>query len=297
MENSFDDRGLALEGVVDRFQLLLNASHLAYFPPDRLGREYDYLRHDLSVMVFGGEVVLTNVSGFFMMGLPADSARDPESPGAHGNRLAFGIGQATSAFTTETLEDVMEHGNHDLPAVDWRDATASDALPSTYGGQLAAPNALALMTIHSAVQAARMWAHTHCCEGCASAARKHRFVTLYQALRSIEVLSETGVEIGDIGREAIATLLGPETGARTILSGPFRRLRNGWVHLGVGDVAAQLPADPWPSDLVSAYTKIEPAELDVIVDTGLQGFAAISNAWMLEPGVDGSTLLEHLVDP
>ncbi len=34
---------------------------------------------------------------------------------------------------------------------------------------------------------------------------------------------------------------------------PYRRLRNGWFHLGLGDIEARLPAEPDILSVIEAY--------------------------------------------
>lgn len=66
----FDGRSKQLDQVVKNFRRLIAASHTAFYPEDRPGLEYDYLRDDLSVVTDGDEVLLTNVTGLFMVGMP-----------------------------------------------------------------------------------------------------------------------------------------------------------------------------------------------------------------------------------
>lgn len=292
----FDDSWLLVEGVIQRFEDLLDANRLCFFPEVR-DRDLDRHRTDLSVMTDGSEVVLTNVSGLFMMGVPVEVASNYSAVGPLGHELALGLGHAAASLTGQSEGELNRHGNRDLPPALWSDADSRFALASVYGGALPRALAVALITLHSAVQCAREWTLTDCCDSCGRASRKHRYVVLYQALRSLEALRQSSLAIGALAQARLAEALEPAGGAPAILSPPFRRLRNGWLHLGMGDIANRLPAEPTADDIVHAYTGLDVAELDGIVAGGLNHFAAVSNSWMLEAGPDGSTLFDHLRTP
>jgi len=287
----FDDRWLSLDGVIGRFEELLASNRAAYFPPGRRGRAFDFLRHDLSIMIADEEVVLTNVSGYFMMGTPPATAANLEAIGPHGHRLAMGIGEAAAAFTSETLDAIRQHGNRELPPVSWWDATSSKALASAFGGELPPPLAIAVMTVQSAVQIARRWARASCCRACVRAARKHRFIVTHQALRSLELLRDGGRDLGRVGAMHVEDALRQHN---YLLSAPFRRLRNGWLHLGTTDLATELSADATSTDLVRGYADMAPEELDAVVDGALDDIARALNAWILRPDPRGRTLRDHL---
>jgi hypothetical protein len=287
----FDDTRLLVDGTLDRFSELLASNRRAFFPDDRL-RMFDGLRDDLSVIVVNGEVVLTNVSGLFMMGTPASVAAELSGPGPYAMRLSQGIGAAAAAFTGLGYDDLIVHGNHDAATAVWSDAKSDRALGSAYGGRLGPNLSIALMTIQSAVQSARFWANASCCDQCHIAALKHRFVVTLQAMRSMRALSETTLD--SRSREWLGAILGPDPDAGPLLTAPFRRLRNGWMHLGIGDVAESLPADPQPSDLVRACTGLSLEEFARTVDASIEHFARTANAWLADPGPDGSTIFDHL---
>ena len=290
----FDDRWLSLDGVIGRFEELLASNHAAYFPPNRRGRAFDFLRHDLSIMIADGEVVLTNVSGYFMMGMPPTTVSDLEAVGPLGHRLTMGIGEATAAFTGETLDAIREHGNSDLPPVSWWDATSSKALASAFGGELSPPLAIAVMTVQSAVQIARRWARASCCPACVRAARKHRFIVLYQALRSLELLRDADRDLGRVGATHVEAALRDHD---ELLGVPFRRLRNGWLHLGTTDLATELPSDATSTDLVRGYADMDLDAFDSVVDGALDEIARVLNMWILQPDKRGRTLLDDLHSP
>ena len=292
----FVDRWLSLDGVIGRFEQLLASNHAAYFPPNRRRRAFDFLRHDLSIMIANDEVILTNVSGYFMMGTPPTTIADLEAIGAQGHRLTMGIGEATAAFTGETLDAIRQHGNSDLPAVSWWDATSSKALASAFGGELPPPLAIAVLTVQSALQIARRWAHASCCPACVRAARKHRFIVLYQALRSLELLRVSGRGLGRVGAAHVEEALRQHKDV-DLLSAPFRRLRNGWLHLGTTDLATELTADATSTDLVRGYADMDLDAFDAVVDRALDDVARALNVWILQPYARGRTLLDHLHSP
>lgn len=75
----FDGRPRQLDRVVADFRESAKATHVAFYPDDRLGREFDVLRDDLSVITDGPQVLLTNVTGHFMVGLPPHRGLEIES--------------------------------------------------------------------------------------------------------------------------------------------------------------------------------------------------------------------------
>lgn len=81
---------------------------------------------------------------------------------------------------------------------------------------------------------------------------------------------------------------------RTVVTPPYRRLRNGWFHLGLGDIAQQLPRDPDLLTPVTLYAGIDPLDLDAFVDRGLDAVAALMNAWIVEPEPGGATIFDNL---
>lgn len=249
----FEDKSLMFDGVVQAFRDLLDANHLAYFPTDRRGRAFDFLRDDLSMTTSEGEVVLSNISGLFMLGMSPERAADMESWGPHAVTLASGIGRAAALFTGLDIKLLSRHGNHELPAPTWWDGKADKALASSYGGEFSPEVAVALVSIHSAVQSARLWTGTNCCEPCASAALKHRFVVLYQALRSVQLLRDSSIHLGSLAMGYLRELL-DDSNAKVVLSQPLRNLRNGWLHLGFGDIATGLGETPNALTPVVVYT-------------------------------------------
>lgn len=287
-----DDTGLKMEGVAERFGELLRANYRAFFP-ERRSEALDDLRNDLSVIMRDGEVLLTSVSGLFMQGVTPEIAVDFDALGRHAHRLSLGMGQAAAAFTGSRLDEIKLHGNNDLPPATWQDAKSFVALPASFAGAFDPPVAFSLLTILSTVQTARFWGRANCCAECSNAALKHRFVVLYQACSSIARFS---LSSHPNVRAEVADLLNSDD-SRTILSPSFRRLRNGLVHLGLGDVAARLPAAPDLGHVIVAYTGMEPADFDDLVDRGLSALAAGLNSWALSPAPDGARLTDGLVTP
>jgi hypothetical protein len=208
----------------------------------------------------------------------------------------MGIGEATAKFTGETLDAIRKHGNSALPQVSRWDATSSKALASAFGGELPPPLAIAVMTIQSAVQIARRWGRASCCPACDRAARKHRFIVLYQALLSLELLRDADRDLGRIGAAHVEEALRQHNDV-DLLGVPFRRLRNGWLHLGTTDLATELSADATSTDLVRGYAGMDLDEFDAVVDGALDDTARALNAWILQSDPRGRTLLDHLHSP
>ncbi|WP_200811536.1 hypothetical protein [Okibacterium fritillariae] len=80
----------------------------------------------------------------------------------------------------------------------------------------------------------------------------------------------------------------------TVVTQPYRRLRNGWFHLGLADIAHQLPSDSDILTPISLYAGVDPLELDAFVDLDLDAVADGMNTWLLDPAKDGNTIFDHL---
>jgi hypothetical protein len=292
----FDGRAGQLDSVVADFRELIEATHVAFYPEDRPGREFDFLRDDLSVISDGSELLLTNVTGHFMAGLPPHRGIDMTSWGPHLRTLATGIGQLASVLVNESLDGFAVHGNHTNTAVAWWDGTVAEAIPATFGGELTTELALGVISIHSTVQAARRWARAECCGSCDAASLKHRFIVLHHAARSLQQLYTRAEGLAPIAVGHVSSLA-ESADLKTLTARPFRRLRNGWLHLGLGDIATVLPAHPNVLSPVFAYTQMEIPAFAALVDRGLDQVAQGIGAWLAEPGVDGSSLFDHLKPP
>lgn len=292
----FDGRPSQLESVVADFQVLAAATTTAYYPEDRLGLEFDFLRADLSVISDGPEVLLTNVTAHFMVGLPPHLGADIDSLGPHVHTLTTGIGQLASTLTQMGVEELSAHGKHTDDPVTWWDGDIAGVVPATFGGELGTDLAMAVISIHSTVQAALRWAHAVCCESCIAASLKHRFVVLHHAVRSIQQLHERAEILGPIATSYVQ-MLSDSADLQAVVSQPFRNLRNGWLHLGLGDIAATLPDSPNILTPVSAYTQMEIAEFAELVERGLDQLAAGIGAWIAEPGAEGASLFDRLRPP
>lgn len=293
----FDGGPTQLDRVVNDFGLLAAATHLSFFPPDRRGGPiFDFPRDDLSVVADGGEVLLTNVTGHFMVGLPPERAAQLDVIGVHVRRLTTGLGQLASMFTSARVDEIRQHGNADpVVQLTWWDGKMERAIPATFGGELDRPLAFAVISILSSVQGARRWGRAACCASCAAAALKHRFVVAHHAAKSIAALADRD-ELGPLARERL-TILARMDDALVLTSGPYRRLRNGWLHLGLGDVAAEISDSSDLLAVVRAYAATDPATLDATVDRYLGELASRLNGWLLTSAQNGRGLFRHLHRP
>ncbi|UYQ77241.1 hypothetical protein OF385_14645 [Glutamicibacter sp. JL.03c] len=289
----FDGRETQIDSVISDFRVLAAATTLAYYPEDRRGPEFDFLRDDLSVVTDGSEVLLTNVTGHFMVGLPPNRAADLTKIGPHVRKLAMGIGQMASALTSMNVEELMKHGKQPEPTVTWWDGDIADLVRSTFGGELRTEIALALVSIHSTIQSALRWAWADCCQPCRVASLKHRFIVLHHAVRSLQQLGNRLERLGPIAKAYIQDLSN-SADLQLVISERYRKLRNGWLHLGLGDIASILPKTPNILSPVFAYTQMEIGAFSELVDRGLNEVSVGIGAWLAEPGLDGKSVFEHL---
>ncbi|KAB1661697.1 hypothetical protein F8O07_07310 [Pseudoclavibacter sp. CFCC 13796] len=289
-------RASQLDDVVADFHALGIATHAAFYPDDRRGRLFDFLRDDFAVLADGPELVLTNVTGHFMVGLPPDRVVQVDSWGPHVHDLAMGIGQLTTALVGEGRYELRTHGNKDSESLTWWDGKIAKVVPAIFGGQLEPDLAMAVVSILSTVQASRLWAHAECCGSCDAASLKHRFVVLHHAARSLQQLAARPEILQPLASKHVHALT-DSADLRTIVDAPFRRLRNGWLHLGLGDIAATLPTEVNILTPVQAYTQMDLLPFTELVDRGLDQIATGIGAWLAEPGDKGLRLFDCLHRP
>lgn len=292
----FDAKADQLDRVVEDFRTLAHAMHGAFYPEDRLLRILDSSRDDLAVVTDGRELILTNVTGHFMAGFPADLAVDMKNWGPQIQKLSSGIGQLTGSLLEISAAEVLQHGCSSDEHVTWWDGKLADVIPTIFGGELKTEHAMAIIGIHSSVQSARRWARVACCEPCAVAALKHRFVVLHHAARSLLHISNRPEAFGSLAINHVQALL-ESPDVQTVLAQPARRLRNGWLHLGLGDIASSLGSAAAAHTPVSAYMNIEIADFVHLVDRTLDRVAAEVECWLHQPGPNGTSLFTHLHSP
>jgi hypothetical protein len=288
------DKAVAdFERTVDSFEKLAAATHESFFPADRRGGTlFDFLRDDLSVIADESELVLTNVTGHFMVGLPPERAARLESIGDHVKTLTTGLGQFAAGLTRQGIEEIREHGSRVTTALTCWDAKMYEAIPSTFGGTLSTGLAFSLISIASSAQAARRWAKAECCGSCSAAALKHRFVLAHHTAKSMVAFSDRARGMDSDARQR-AVEIAHTSDAEIICSEPFRNLRNGWLHLGLSDIPTELD----PADLlgvVTGYTGLSVDDFSRLVDAYLFEVTLSLNEWLLRPGHDGRTFFDHV---
>ncbi len=289
----FDGRRNQLGAVVADFEALLVATHVAFFPEDRRGRAFDFLRDDFSVVTDGDRLLLTNVTGHFMMGLPPDRALNTDQWGPHARELTIGIGNATASFTDEGVEAIREHGSSVLGPATWRDGKIARDVPTAFGGELQPGLTLALLSIASTMEGARRWAKADCCVECAVAALKHRFIVLHHGVQSLRRLAEQPTLVGAVGERYLSEIATVPSLNR-VIEQPLRNLRNGWLHLGLSDIADRLPGNVSIITPIEVYAGLSAPELSDAVDEGLEVATQLLQNWMLEADEHGETLYTRL---
>jgi hypothetical protein len=292
----FDGRRDYVESVVKDFDTLIDSTHEAFYPADRRGRLFDSLRHDLSVFTAGNDVVLTNLTGHFMVGLPPERAAKIATWGPHLAQLSTGVGEATARLTSETVDSLRAHGSRSADAIAAWDGDIADVAPSIFGGQLSPPVTMALLSVLSSTESAQRWTRVECCDACAAASLKHRFVVLHHATMSLLTLQRSGVPL-DGAASARVSAITSKSPLDAIVSQPMRRLRNGWFHLGLSDVARSVTRSSNALTPTHAYTEMRESELAATVDAGLAVINEGLQAWVAERGRDNKSLFEHLKKP
>jgi len=282
----FADTKRNLEGVVTHFEELLRANRGAFFPPGRWGRLFDSLRNDLSVVTLDGNPYTSLVSAHYLAGLSAEQVGDLATVGPAIGQLSVGIGNIAAALLHDSQIDPHPHGP--IPHFRWFDGKSTVVLPRLFGGELAPALAVALLTVQSTSSSAMRSVSRSLCSWCEAAARKHRFLALFQSLTALEVLRRKGRT--SQSAEMTAFLEAPES--EWVLG--QARLRNGLVHLGLQDIASSLGPGSTLGDAVGVYTGQAPDAVAVRVKEHLTQFVAVLTDWMLTPTVDGRSFLAAL---
>lgn len=289
----FEGNSGQFKSVIKDFRRLIEVTHSAYFPDDRVGREYDYLRNDLAVVTEGSEVLLTNVTGHFMVGMPPDRGIDMDTWGPHLKALAMGIGELTGALAPSSPEELHLHGSRPQARLSWWDGKVEDFVPNIFAGELNGELAMPLVSIYSSLQTTRRWARADCCTSCEVAALKHRFTVLYPALSSLVQLRSRANNLGPVAIEHLSVLV-DSPWAKELADRPFRSLRNGWLHLGFDKVASSLFDDANLWSPINAYTGMTVGEFVTLVDQGIDEASFALGVWLSESGPHGVTIFDSL---
>lgn len=280
----FADKKRNLDGVIAHFDDLLTANHHAFYPPTRCARFLDFLRDDLSVVTRDGRPYMSLVSAHYLTGRRPDEVADLETVGPALFRLSNGVGNVAGQLLTDT--GIAWHEPAAVADLAWFDGRAAVAMPRLFGGELDLPLAAALMTVHGIVACAAYSASRALCGSCEAAARKHRFIALFQSLNALKLLREGNVRT-PLSEDVNRLLDEPESAWILSQSG----LRNGLVHLGLQDIALDLPTGSTVDDATRAYTGHDPDAVADRVSNHLMRFVDLLTGWMLSPTPRGDSFM------
>lgn len=283
----FADNKRNLDGVVIHFDQLLWANHGAFFPARRRGRILDFLRDNLSVVTLDASPYTSLVSAHYLTGLEPDQTGDLGTVGSAIGRLSVGVGNIACQLLQGSDIDVHQHGS--IPPFEWFDGKSEVALPRLFGGELNPSLAAALLTVQSSSSSAVHSVSRSLCKWCEAAARKHRFIALFQSMTALELMRRDGVKASR-SREMAEFLEEPES----LWMLKQANLRNGLVHLGLQDIASRLGPESTLDDAIRAYTGQGP---DAFADRVLHHLARLSSiltTWLLSPTTDGRSFLDAL---
>ncbi|MCD4849660.1 hypothetical protein LN996_02420 [Arthrobacter sp. AK01] len=282
----FEDNRRLIQGVAGHFEDLIESNHGTFFPRDRRAPWLDLLRDDLAVATQGRVPLLTNIGGHYLMGMTADHVASWESAGEQAFLLARGIGNMASRFVG--AEEIHQHSNIlNGPEISWWDGKSKKCFPNILAGEFDPAMSAALITIQGTCVITEQYARTRCCTDCESAALKHRFVLLYQILKSLDSLNASTVALGPIARQYLTTALEAPFAAEMLAERRYRQLRNGLVHLGFADLKDRVEGD-WTFDsMIRAYSGRDRDVLEGLVDVTLRDLAETLTAWVLAPATRG----------
>ena len=283
----FADTARNLDGVVAHFADLLAANRGAFFPLDRRGRILDFLRDDLAVVILDGQPYTSLVSAHYLSGLTPEQVGNFAAVSAGMLEFSTRIGNVAGALLHES--GIGSHRHGPIPSFEWFDGKSTVALPCLFGGELDPPLAAALLTVQSMLMSAVRSTYRVQCRWCEVAARKHRFVALYQALTALDILRRDGVQPSR-STEAMDLLDDPEF--LWVLR--QSKLRNGMVHLGLQDISSSVRPGHTANDVIRIYSGEEPDAFDNRVTAQLGQLVDVLTRWMLSPTDDGRSFLAAL---
>ncbi|WP_229960287.1 hypothetical protein [Arthrobacter sp. zg-Y750] len=202
----FADTKRNFQGVVSHFDDLLLANHGVFFPTNRRSRFLDFFRNDMSVVTLGDIPYTTLISAHYLTGLAPEQVGDRETVGSAIQRLSTGVGNIAGLLLNDSGIAWHQHGAS--AAYEWFDGKSRIALPRLFGGRLPSSLAAALLTIQSVSASAARSAQLELCPWCEAAARKRRFIVLFQSLTALTIMRakwRVGLSIGrsiDLPRRA-----------------------------------------------------------------------------------------------
>lgn len=283
----FADSKRNLQDVIDHFELLMEANHGAFFPPDRRGRVFDFLRDDLSVITLDGSPYVSLLNAHYLTGLKPQQVGDVDTVGPAIFSLSTGLGNIAGALLHGS--GIEMHSPGAVPSFVWMDGKSKVAIPRLFAGQLSSSLALALQTVHSvALSAANSPARSRC-DWCEMAANKHRFVALFQSVTALVMMRDER-SIPD-PPEAVTAILDSHDATWLLKQS---RLRNGLIHLGLQDIASSLSKGDGVDVVVRTYSGLDPTLVSQRVNNLLSALLEALTTWMLEPDSRGNSFLEAL---
>ncbi|MFB7797251.1 hypothetical protein [Isoptericola sp. NPDC056134] len=277
----FDDRKRTIEDLADYFRRINSTNRGVFFAPHRRGPAFDFLRTDLGILLHDGIPMTTSVSGLFATGVNPD---EPFSYEAHGPRLSKLTEQVGRTFAS--LGATQRHSGpapFDPSRFTWRDADSASLSDAVFEGVFNSSMTLAMMTLQGAARTANHLSRSECCTQCAAAALKHRYVVAYQALVSLRLLRPNTMLPASAQARIDAILDTPESAH--MMTDEYRRLRNGWLHLGLTDVPHDDDEDALSLErTVDHYTRGESiAEVASVTDVALNAVASALDEWCMSP--------------
>jgi hypothetical protein len=282
----FADNRRNFDGVVDHFDDLLAANHGAFFPKDRRGKLFDFLRDDLSIVTLSGRPYMNMISGHYLTGLRPTQVAELGTAGPVLHQLAFGIGQVTAQVLGGV--NLERHPPAQPAPFEWWDTKVAQALPRLFGNQLPASVAASLMTVHSILMSATRAGDRVQCGWCALAARKHRFVATFQSLKALQILHNRGEHA--LPDRVTALLDRPD--AAWLME--HEKLRNALVHLGMQDIRDRIERGHGVDAAVAAYTGQAASEVDARTSQVLRELVEAMTEWILTPPAGKQTIHDVL---
>lgn len=282
----FEDTRRRFAGVTSHLDSLLKAAHAAYFPPDRLCKEADFLRTDMSVLTVDDRPYMSSIGAHFLAGLNEAIVASLATIGPQVLLLTTGIGDAARDLLDDPgLED------HARPAPThpkYFNCLGSRVLSSAFGGELAEAESAAAMTVHSVCIGALLAEYDTSCQECTDAVAKRRFMALYHALLAMKTL-QTKLNLPTT--HPLNRILSHQETAWVL---DQRHLRNAYMHYGTEGLGNQVTATTTVGAMVSIYTGEDSQMFKSRVLDHLDRTAGALELWMETVPANGRSFRDYL---
>jgi hypothetical protein len=287
----YEDTKVSVEDIAGELTKLAqeNDDYFRGGPNRELARELGIYNPDLPVFMLKGRPLVNGSVLLFQLGFHAVGLEDFKALGPLAYDLAVRIGLLAGGLGIEVGQHKGDGSAvHDVTSLD---AVGADYNSHAFGGGREPLDVLLLSLLHNNAAVGARLGQSRCCESCASAAAKQKFLSGYQVARSLDAAHQSHL-LSQPCRERLAAV---SSSPAAEFFRRYRPLRNSLVHLGLNGRPAEVIDAPDPTraliehDLESGFSDAVQSIHDAAasLDDQLTG-------WLLQ---DSDALLQTLREP